>query len=64
MSLIEIFGDQNHAARQVVMRELMNTNMAEGTPVWDHVLKMMSHLNDLEILGAKIDGKTQVDIVL
>ena len=38
--------------------------MAEGTPVQDHVLKMIAHLNELEILGAQIDGETQVDIVL
>ena len=43
---------------------LLNTNMAEGTPVRDHVLKMISHLNELEILGAEIDGESQVDIVL
>ena len=30
----------------------------------DHVLKMISHLNELEVLGAEIDGETQVDIVL
>ena len=30
----------------------------------DHVLKMISHLNELEILGAEIDGESQVDIVL
>ena len=53
-----MFRDQNHAARQVTVRELMNTHMVERTPVRDHVLKMMSHLNDLEILGAEIDGKT------
>ena len=46
------------------MRALLNTKMAEGTPVWDHVLKMISHLNKLEILGAEIDGESQVDIVL
>ena len=38
--------------------------MTEGTPVQDHVLKVISHLNELEILGAEIDGETQVDIVL
>ena len=38
--------------------------MAEGIPVQDHVLKMMSHLNELQILRAEIDGKTHVDIVL
>ena len=64
MSLKEMFGDQNSVARQVVMRELINTNMIEGTPVRDQVLKMMSHLNEVEILGAEIDGETQVDIML
>ena len=46
------------------MRALLNTKMAKGTPVWNHVLKMIAHLNELEILGAEIDGETQVDIVL
>ena len=30
----------------------------------DHVLKMIGHLNELEILRAEIDGESQVDIVL
>ena len=30
----------------------------------DHVLKMIDHLNELEILEAEIDRETQVDIVL
>ena len=64
MNLKEIFGEQNHSARQVAMRALLNTKMAEGTPVRDHILKMISYLNELEILGAEIDGESQVDIVL
>ena len=60
----EIFVDQNCAGRQVAMKALLNTKMGEGTPVRDHVLKMISHLNELEILGAEIDGECQVDIVL
>ena len=31
LSLTEIFGDQNHAARLVTMKDLMNTAMVEGT---------------------------------
>ena len=46
------------------MKALLNTKMAEGTLVRDHVLKMIGHLNELEILGAEIDGESQVDIVL
>jgi gag-polypeptide of LTR copia-type/Zinc knuckle len=64
MNLKEMFGDQDRAARQVSMKELMNTNMAEGTLVREHVLKMIGLLAELEILGAQIDGETQVDIVL
>ena len=46
------------------MWALLNTKMAEGTPVQDHILKMTAHLNKLEILGDEIDGESQVDIVL
>ena len=46
------------------MRALLNTKIVEGTPVQEHNLKMIAHLNELEILGAEIDGETQVDIVL
>ena len=50
------------------MRALLNTKMAEGISVQEHVLKMIAHLNELEILGAEIDGEidgeTQVNIVL
>ena len=63
-SLREMFGDQSRAARQVAMKDLMNTTMAEGTPVRDHALKMIYILQELEILGAEIDGETQVDIIL
>ena len=30
----------------------------------DRVLKMMGHLNELQVLGAEIDGETQIDIIL
>ena len=46
------------------MKALLNTKMAEGTLVHNHVLKIIAHLNELEILEDKIDGETQVDIVL
>ena len=58
MNLKEMFGEHNHAGRQVTMRAPLNTKMAEGTPVRDHVLKMISHLNELDILGAEIDGES------
>ena len=57
LNLKEMFGDQNRAGRKVAMKALLNTKMAERTPIKDHVLKMIAHLNELEILGAKIDSK-------
>ena len=64
LNLKEMFGDQNRVRRQGTMKALLNTKMAEGIPVRDHVLKMMVHLNEPEILGAEIDDDSQVDIVL
>ncbi|XP_058181228.1 uncharacterized protein LOC131299665 [Rhododendron vialii] len=64
LNLKEMFGEQGRAARQHAMRQLMNTKMGEGTPVGDHVLKMIDFLNVLEVLGAEIDGQSQVDIIL
>ena len=43
---------------------ILNTKMSEGTPVREHMLKMIGYFNVLEILGAEIDLETQVDIVL
>nr|XP_009769261.1 PREDICTED: uncharacterized protein LOC104220142 [Nicotiana sylvestris] len=54
-SLKEMFGEQNHAAKQTAMKSLLNTKMVEGSSVRDHVLKMMGLLNELEVLGAVID---------
>ena len=41
MNLKEMFGDQSCAGRQEAMRALLNTKMAEGTSVQEHVLKMI-----------------------
>ena len=64
MNLKEMFEDQKRAEKQVAIKALLNTKMAEWTPVRDHVLNMIVYLNELEIMRAKIDGESQVDIVL
>ena len=46
------------------MQRLMCAKIAEGTPIREHVLKMIGFLNELEALGATIDTQTQVDIIL
>jgi hypothetical protein len=46
------------------MRSLLNTKMAEGTLISEHCLSMIAMLNKLELLGAEIDGESQVDMIL
>jgi hypothetical protein len=38
--------------------------MVKGTPERDDILRMMLHLIEIEILGADIDGETQIDVIL
>ena len=57
-SLKEMFGEQGRFARQDTTSLLLNTKMAQGTPVREHCLKMISYLNTLEALGADIDGES------
>ncbi|RVW37486.1 Retrovirus-related Pol polyprotein from transposon TNT 1-94 [Vitis vinifera] len=38
--------------------------MEEGTKVRTHVLKMMSLLDDMEVLGVEVDKATQIEMVL
>ena len=64
LSLKEMFGEQAHSAWQETMRKIYNTKMIEGISVREHCLKMISNLNTLEVLGANIDGESQVDMIL
>ena len=48
----------------MVMKQIMNTRMSEGTPVRDHMIKMIGLFNDLGDLGADIDWETQNNMVL
>ena len=42
----------------------MNCRMKSGTPGWTHILEVIGILNDLEVMRAKIDGETQVDMAI
>ena len=64
LSLKEMFGEQGRFARQETMRQIYNTKMAEGNSVREHCLTMISNLNTLKVLGADIDGESQVDMIL
>ncbi|XP_077232253.1 uncharacterized protein LOC143867816 [Tasmannia lanceolata] len=63
-NLRKMFGEQNRTARHIAIKGLVSTKMVEGTLVRDHMLKMIGYLNELEVLGAMLDGESQVDMVL
>ena len=63
-SLKEMFGEYGRPVRQIAMQKIMNAKMFEGTPMREHVLKMISFLNELETLGANIDAQTQVNMII
>ena len=59
-----MFSEQGRSARQETMWQIYNTKMDEGTSVREHCLRMIYNLNTLEVLGADIDGESQVDMIL
>ena len=42
----------------------MSTKMTEGTPIRDHMIRMITLFNKMEIFGNEIDGKTQVEMII
>ncbi|XP_077211901.1 uncharacterized protein LOC143847102 [Tasmannia lanceolata] len=64
MNIKEMFGEQHRTSRLLAIRGLISTKMVEGTPVREHMLKMMGYLNELDILGAIMDVETQINIIL
>ena len=42
----------------------MNCRMKAGTPVRDHMMLIISYLNEMEILGSEIDRETKIDMIL
>ncbi|XP_055814604.1 uncharacterized protein LOC129884310 [Solanum dulcamara] len=63
-SLKEMFGEKNCAAKQTAIKALLTTKIVEGSSVREHVLKFMSYLNELEILGVEIEKEPQVEMIL
>ena len=64
LNLQEMFGDKDGPIRQAAVRTIMSTKMTKGTPVRDHMICMISLFNEMEILRDKIDGETQVAMIL
>ena len=59
-----MFGEYGRPDRQIAIQKIMNAKILEGTLIQEHVLKMISFLNELETLGANTDAQTQVDMIL
>ena len=57
-----MFAQSTSSLRQAAVRAIMNTRMTGGS-VRDHCLKMMSHLNQAEVLGMKMEQRSQIDFI-
>ena len=42
----------------------MNYRMKAGTPIRNHMMLIISYLNEIDILGSEIDGETKIDMIL
>ncbi|KAL5560690.1 hypothetical protein UlMin_036901 [Ulmus minor] len=51
-------------SRHEAVKAVMNAKMKAGTSVCQHVLKMISHINEVKINGAHIDEAKQVGMIL
>ena len=59
-----MFSCKGKPIRQTAIKAIKNTKMSWGTPIRDHMIRMIKLFNEMEILGAKIDRETPVDMVL
>ena len=58
-----MFAKSSSAARQAVIKALMNTRMTRKS-VRDHCLAMMSHISQVEMMGATLEEEMKIDIIL
>ena len=63
-SLQQMFGRPSEQQRHEAVKAVMNGKMKRGVPVREHVIKMVSHINETEANGAVIDEATQVGMIL
>ena len=61
-TLDKMFAQSTSSLRQAAVRAIMNTRMTGGS-VRDHCLKMMSHLNQAEVLGMKMEQRSRIDFI-
>ena len=59
-SLQAIFGETTTRARFEAIKAIMNSRMKVGTPVRDHLHRIMAHFKEAKIHGSNIDQKLRL----
>ena len=54
VNIHEMFGGKGKPIRQASLKAIMDAKMSKGTPLRDHMIRMVRLLNKMEILGVKI----------
>ena len=62
-SLEQMFGGQETLARQTAIANIMNSKMKPGTPVKDHMIKLMGYFAEAKDNGASLEPKIQSEMV-
>ncbi|GMN63690.1 hypothetical protein TIFTF001_032774 [Ficus carica] len=62
-NLEEMFGEQTIQAKTDAIKGLMNCRQKIGTPIKEHMMKVMAYLSEAQANGAEIDAATQLVMV-
>ncbi|GMN73517.1 hypothetical protein TIFTF001_052191, partial [Ficus carica] len=62
-NLEEMFGEQTIQAKTDAIKGLMNYRQKVGTPIKEHMMKVMAYLSEAQTNGAEIDSATQLVMV-
>ena len=57
-SVQAMFGETSTRAWFEAIKAIMNSGIKVGTPIRDHLLRIMAHFNEAEIHGSSIDQQT------
>ncbi|KAL5857343.1 hypothetical protein ACOSQ3_004801 [Xanthoceras sorbifolium] len=64
MSLEEMFTMRSKTTKREAMTAFMNLRMKPGQAVKDHMMKVIAHLNIIELNGVEIDSETKIDKIV
>ncbi|GMN20244.1 hypothetical protein TIFTF001_048716 [Ficus carica] len=62
-NLEEMFGEQTIQAKIDAIKGLINCRQKVGTPIKEHMMKVMAYLSEAQTNGAEIDSATQLVMV-